>query len=105
MIEPGDEVQVTKVGVVDDPSHDTPTWDEYKSGDTSGKSVPVHYTVKGFLLNELEPGAFMNIDRYERNGHQIHGVMRTSRIQEVVYPDDGTVMLKTHNSVYEVETI
>ena len=101
MIEPNTEVKVKKIGRPGNPLVETAKWNEHNEGEVNTKSLPVLYTVKGKLLSDIEEGNFLTIERYERNGTEKYGVMRTSRIQEVrEFPN--RVEVDTQNSIYKI---
>jgi len=101
VIQPNTEVKVKKIGRPGDPEYKTAEWSEYNEGEVNKKSPPVFYTVKGKLLSDIEEGNFLSIERYERNGTEQYGLMRTSRIQKVKeFPNH--VEVDTQNSIYKI---
>jgi len=101
MIQPNTEVKVKKIGRPANPEYETAQWSEYDEGEVNTKSPPVLYTVKGNLLSEIEEGNLLRIERYERNGTEQYGLMRTSRIQ-MVEDLPHVVIIDTQNSTYKI---
>ena len=60
------------------------------------------YWVQGFLMNEIEVGKQIIIDRRNRNGVEIRGVFNTSPV-EAIEKNENVLMVKTENSLYKVE--
>lgn len=69
----------------------------YNYGGDDPLSVPVEYTVKGHLVHDLQVGGPAMINRYERNGIKLPGMMVTSVIRSI----EGN-RFTTDNSVYQV---
>ncbi len=69
-----------------------------------GKSPPVDYYVIGEPLLPLEEGKMFAIDRHDRNGVKVRGVMHTSPVQKI--EEDGNVLfITTANSLYKLEHV
>ncbi len=58
-------------------------------------SIPIEYNVEGNLMYDIEVGKNVIIDRTNRNGVEVRGLLTTSRVTEV-----GDNYFKTQNSVY-----
>jgi len=70
-------------------------FDEYdRKRDTNEKmSLPVEYTVEGYLTDDIEVGEHVVVQRVLRNGLKCFGMMTTSLVTEIT--DNG---FKTLNS-------
>ena len=71
--------------------------EEHIAGESQGDnySIPIEYNLEGYLLDEIEVGKNVFIDRTKRNGVDVRGVFTTSRVTEV-----GENYFKTQNSLY-----
>jgi hypothetical protein len=63
-----------------------------------GKSLPIDYTIEGFLTEPVIVGCRVQVDRRKRNGVPIDGLFLTSPVVEV-----NEVGFRTMNSVYMLE--
>jgi hypothetical protein len=100
--------QITKLKSVENPLFPTPDNSAYAPGKDNGDvSVPVDYTVEGYLLNEIQEGECARMDRRKRNGVEVDGTFQTSQIQHVStdLAQKGEGMFRTQNSVYEVKIL
>jgi hypothetical protein len=95
-------IKLTKISAVENPEYKTPSFDEYnRKKDTNERmSIPVEYTVEGYLKEDVEVGEHVVIERIKRNGLKCFGIMTTSPVTEIT--DDG---FKTLNSIYKLELI
>ena len=93
-------VKLTKISAVENPEVKTPSFDEYdRKRDTNEKmSLPVEYTVEGYLTDDIEVGEHVVVQRVLRNGLKCFGMMTTSLVTEIT--DNG---FKTLNSIYKLE--
>lgn len=97
--------KITKIGI--NPNSDVPharSVEEYRCNIFSDDcpSPPIEYWVAGDIVYDIAVGNCMLISRFIRNGVVADGVMRTSRVEEIVESGDATYVL-TKNSVYKVE--
>ena len=69
------------------------------------ETLSVGYYIKGFLLNDIEVGKLILIERYIRNGDKALGVMNTSVVKEIIPQGDGILLVHTENSIYKVQFI
>ena len=71
--------------------------DEHIMGEPNDNntSIPVEYNLEGYLLNDIEVGKNVIVERTKRNGEEVCGMFTTSRVTEV-----GNNYFKTQNSVY-----
>ncbi len=63
-------------------------------------SIPIEYNVEGNLMYDIEVGKNVIIDRTNRNGVEVRGLLTTSRVTEV-----GDNYFKTKNSVYSYKLL
>lgn len=76
------------------------TWGQFHEG----KSPPVDYWVIGELMGSIEVGKAIMIDRHNRNGVEVRGVMYTSVVEKI--ENDGDVKyITTANSLYKLEYV
>ena len=76
--------------------------DEYSpgSGGVPGKSMPIEYTVEGYIEWPIQVGTFLEMNRRKRNGVEVEGYFRTSIVRGV-----GPAHIETDNSVYRLEVL
>mgnify|MGYP000105781610 CR=1 FL=1 len=76
-------VKLTKISAVENPEYKTPSFDEYdRKKDTNERmSLPVEYTVEGYLTEDVEVGKHVVIQRTKRNGLKCFGIMTTSLVR------------------------
>lgn len=99
--------RLTKINKVENPIAKTASSvDEYRNSlDGSEELSPsIDYYVEGTLLTELAIGQSLEIERTNRNGVEIYGVMSTTRIKSIEQMD-GYIELRTENSVYRLEEL
>jgi hypothetical protein len=65
-----------------------------------GLSIPIEYSVEGFLVNELIVGNEVVVIRNKRNNVECSGFFNTTRLTEI-----GDDFFKTKNSVYKYRFI
>lgn len=92
--------KITKVAKAPNAKVDAATWEEHQAG--AEKSLPIEYTVIGRVIN-TEVNSLV-VDRYNRNGVEVRGVMQTSPITDIT-ETDGKFFVTTANSVYVLEAI
>lgn len=99
----GDFIVMEKIAAASAPFAPTPKFDEYKMGEINqNMSLPIEYQLKGFLLDDIEIGAALHVDRRERNGVVIQGETITSPLVKIQKDNNG-FLLETINSVYRVQ--
>ena len=99
--------RLTKINKVENPIAKTASSvDEYRNSlDESEELSPsIDYYVEGTLLTEPTIGQSLEIERTNRNGVEIYGVMSTTRIKSIEQMD-GYIELRTENSVYRLEEL
>jgi len=98
-------VRLKKLSAVENPLTPTPEMSNYLPGQDNGNvSLPVEYTVEGYLDTEVVIGQSLQIDRVSRNGIMSKGVTITSPVvKHEPSPNGGTIY--TANSVYQLEVI
>lgn len=72
----------------------------YVYGGPNNLSVPVDYTIEGFLLFPIKIGEPVVVNRTSRNGVQVNGIFKST---EVVALEGNT--FQTKNSIYKFEYI
>lgn len=98
-------VMLKKISSVPDAYSPTPNGEEYRYGKLNpGASVPVEYTVTGYIGHKIELDRPLVIMRDTRNGIECHGVMTTSAVKFFTANSNGFT-IKTLNSVYELTWI
>lgn len=81
--------------------YSTPDKDSFEPGKDNGEvSLPVDYEVEGIMINTMEVGKSLRIERHKRNGIVVLGLTVTSPIKEIT---DKT--FTTDNSVYTYEIL
>lgn len=63
------------------------------------------YTLSGTCDRMPQVGRPFHVERHERNGVKIYGLFNTSVVQSIQPNDDGTLVIRTENSTYLVETL
>lgn len=98
-------VRITKISAEEKPYAPTPDMSDYKAGEqNSGVSLPVKYTLTGYLRNDVEVGERLVVARDTRNGVKMQGIFSTSPVQDIeLFP--GGMLFHTENSVYRLEWI
>jgi hypothetical protein len=76
------------------------TWGQW----FEGKSPPVDYWIVGELIGEIQVGKAILIDRWNRNGVVIRGIMHTSEVMKLE-ENDGVTYITTANSLYKMEQV
>lgn len=96
-------IKLIKIDTSVNPEIPTPEMRKFAPGEHNpGASVPISYWVTGWLLNDVEVGRPLIIERNNRNGVVMPGIMNTSAIQEIeLFP--GGLLLSTINSIYRLE--
>lgn len=74
------------------------TWGEF----FDGKSPPIDYWILGELMRPPQVGRGLLIDRTNRNGVEVRGVMMTSAVKKID-KEDGVTYITTANSLYKLE--
>lgn len=99
----GDKVQILKISEVAGtqfPAADNREWIQGGFNGKLHKSLPIAYTLKGILLNDIVVGEQVQVDRTERNGVKEVGSFVTSPVMKVT--ECG---FATQNSVYLIEQL
>lgn len=74
-------------------------------GAAAGGPLFEGYTIKGYHEKMPVVGEVFTIERYERNGERIWGVLTTSIVNHVTEFDSGVVQFQTRNSIYRLKKI
>ena len=91
----GTAVRMVKLAAVDDPQHQTCSWDKWKPGQQNDGSPPVDYELRGHLIEPLEIGKPIIVARTHRNGVQVMGTFVSTPVREF---KSGAAV--TMNSIY-----
>ena len=91
----GTAVRMVKLAAVDDPQHQTCSWDKWKPGQQNEGAPPVDYELRGFLIEPLEIGKPIIVARTHRNGVQVMGTFVSTPVREF---KNGAAI--TMNSIY-----
>lgn len=91
------KIRIKKLAAVNDPRYPTASHDQYIPGEMS---VPIDYTVEGYIEGTLVEGQRLFIERTSRNGIPIRGYMATSPVVKL----EGD-KFHTFNSIYHWEAI
>lgn len=92
-------VTLEKIDTAFNPKHPTASWDEWLMG-CEKKSLPVSYTVTGFLDEDICKGKPIRMTRFESNGRKALGLFFSSPVTKI---EDN--MIHTFNSVYRITEI
>lgn len=97
----GDHIQIRKLSPIPDAkvSSGDPKFYQYGSFNPD-VSLPDDYVVKGYFATDVEVGEPVRINRYERNGEKVTGIMVTSPVTGLL-----ANRIYTENSVYDVIAI
>lgn len=76
------------------------TWGQF----FEGKSPPIDYWVIGKLIEPIEIGKGVMVDRTNRNGVEVRGVMMTSVVKKID-KEEGATYITTANSLYKLEEL
>jgi hypothetical protein len=93
-------VKVTKIALADNPEYPTCKQEDYEVGKINKFSPFVGYTLEGYLLEEIQVGKTIKIDRQVRNGVKMQGYFHSS----LVTAFDGKIA-ETLNSKYLIEPL
>lgn len=92
----GQQITFQKLAAAPNALVPTPEFDAYKQGQDNGQvSLPVDYTLKGSLIDDVIVGKSVRILRTERNGVKAAGLTTTTPVKKIV----GN-KIHTSNSVY-----
>lgn len=98
-------VRLKKLSAAMNPAAPTPEMANYKAGEDNGEvSLPVEYTVEGYLAKEVIVGEGLLIDRISRNGIMSKGITNTSPVVKQELLANGATIYTT-NSVYLLEVV
>lgn len=94
-------VKITKLSAQSSPIVPTPEMEGYIQGQDNGLvSLPIEYTIEGYLLKEIEVGEPVRVHRMIRNGVEKEGQFETSPVTKIT--ETG---FETTNSIYHLEKI
>ncbi len=102
----GAYVEVLKSDVAENPLVPTADKENFEYGQINeGKSIPKGYVCTGYLIYDPQEIGFVYLDRDTRNGEVYPGVLRTTKIINVVEIDEVTLKVETLNSIYTITKI
>jgi len=97
-------VKISKIGIAPNAAYPTPAAEEYIPGEDNGAvSLPINYTIEGYLVNPIKETQHITVQREKRNGIPVAGFFSTSEVEKITKIDETTYVAKTLNSVYNVE--
>jgi hypothetical protein len=97
----GKLVRLTKLRESESPVARAGKWDTFIPGEWDNTtSLPVDYTLTGFLLEAPEMGKRVRVLRLERNGESLLGIFESSIVTAV-----DASWFATLNSVYRLEVL
>ena len=110
------KIKLTKINTVENPSvssassideYGKSVWDSlFKNTHTEDHlSPPIEYSIIGTLVNDIEVGKSLMVNRESRNGVVVPGLFTTSIVQSIGYQNNKIVGFTTNNSIYTVEYI
>jgi hypothetical protein len=92
-------VSLEKVDATKNPVSAPTPWEEWILGSLKNQaSLPISYTLKGYLVNPVRLGRPIQVLRIERNGVKKLGIFCSTPVVEL--GDHGVV--ETYNSIYRV---
>ena len=108
------KIQLTKIDTVENPLVESAS-----SIDEYGKSVwnsifknthtedhlspPIEYSITGELINDIEVGKSIKVNRESRNGVMVPGLFYTSPVVTIGFKDNKIVGFTTKNSLYKID--
>jgi hypothetical protein len=101
--------RLTKINKVENPLAETAnSVDEYRESldlwNGYELSPSIDYYVEGTLVDVPTLGQCLEIERTNRNGVEVYGIMSTTKIKAFEQMD-GYIELRTENSIYRLEKI
>jgi len=92
-------ISLEKIAVAPNPISPPAPWEEWIPGSLENQfSLPISYSLKGYLLVPIQLGESIHIFRIERNGVVTDGIFRSTPVVEI--REDG--LIETYNSIYRV---
>ena len=85
-----------KIDTAFSPKNPTASWNEWLMG-SEKKSLPINYTVKGFLEEPVSVGKPIRMGRIESNGRKALGLFISSAVTKI-----ENNIIHTFNSVYRI---
>jgi len=101
----GQHIHMQKYEKVGEPIANTPDWDDHNEGQFNpNQSLPVSYSLRGYVMGDIEEGVPITVRRYQRNNTRKQGITTTSKVQSI--NDYGHFLeVKTQNSLYKIKLI
>lgn len=94
-------VKVTKLSSLPN----RPVGELIATNEAESRRIDPGYWLKGISERLPQVGQPFYVERHERNGVKALGQFNTSPIQAIQPNDDGTLVIRTENSTYLVETL
>jgi len=103
----GNDVRITKFAESENPKFTSADIRNYKHGEENeGVSLPIDYWIEGTLLESVDEGRHIVVDRRIRNGVSMPGIFRTSRVTKIEKSGAGICdVVETQNSKYMIEVL
>jgi len=99
-------VKISKIGIAPNAAYPTPAAEKYIPGEDNGAvSLPINYTVEGYLVSPIKETQHITVQREKRNGVPIAGFFSTSEVEKITKINETNYVVETLNSVYTVEYI
>jgi hypothetical protein len=92
-------VSLEKLAAAPNPVTSPGTWDEWDMGSSENNgSLPIDYTLHGFLLTPIHIGEAIKMLRTHRNGVERLGYFRSTPVVQF----RGENLVETFNSIYRI---
>jgi hypothetical protein len=92
-------VTLEKLAAAPNPVTSPGTWDEWEMGSSENHgSLPIDYTLEGFLLTPVKIGEAIRMLRTHRNGVERIGYFRSTPVVQF----RGEHLVETFNSIYRI---
>lgn len=97
----GQKVRLLKIDTSDNPEYPAAEWANYKFGGYNpGVSLPIEYSVEGYLITDIQIGNSIVINRTKRNEEITGGHLKSSPVEKI-----ENKVIHTNNSRYVLEVI
>ena len=100
------KVKITKIGESKNPNFRAADWKQFEAGkDNPGVSLPVDYTIEGYILGEIKEGYPLTVARTKRNDVEINGTFISSKLKDISGDLIKGYLVSTENSLYRIEIL
>lgn len=72
------KIKLRKLAAMENPFAPTADFKTYKLGQANQKSLPIEYTLEGFLIKKIKVGEQIVIQRTKRNDVELPGIFMSS---------------------------